>query len=436
MEKNLVNKFTLKILSLLIAIFIWFLVINIQNPVRTRVITDVPVTFANESYIESTNQVPLMAEGKDTVNVQVRAEASIINKINRENISAVADLTQIVNMDSNPIMVPVYVSYPGIDSQNIECTPQNIPIEIENRVSKEFTIAVNTGETKPEKGFEIGKTETSPDRVTIIGPESIVNKIGNVVARVDVNGMSASTTKQSELRIFDKNLDELSEKQMSYLKFDIPSTTVDVNVDLWKIRQDVPVEVQWQGEPRYGYYVFQASSTPNTINIAGTDEALKEFEENGNQLIVPEYLVDVSGKSEDYEVKIDLDKLLPEGIELATDVSETALITVKILPLNSKEYEIPVNRIAVNNKPAGTDLVFDREKVSVRILGTQDDLQNLEENQIALSIDLNSYKEGEYEVPVMVTLPEGYTSLEEVNVKLKLVKAAEVTEKNETEENE
>ena len=33
-------------------------------------------------------------------------------------------------------------------------------------------------------------------------------------------------------------------------------------------------------------------------------------------------------------------------------------------------------------------------------------------------------------------LPEGYTSLEEVNVKLKLVKAAEVTEKNETEENE
>ena len=88
MEKNLVNKFTLKILSLLIAIFIWFLVINIQNPVRTRVITDVPVTFANESYIESTNQVPLMAEGKDTVNVQVRAEASIINKINRENISS------------------------------------------------------------------------------------------------------------------------------------------------------------------------------------------------------------------------------------------------------------------------------------------------------------------------------------------------------------
>ena len=153
-------------------------------------------------------------------------------------------------------------------------------------------------------------------------------------------------------------------------------------------------------------------------------------------MIVPEYLVDVSGKSEDYEVKIDLDKLLPEGIELATDVSETALITVKILPLNSKEYEIPVNRIAVNNKPAGTDLVFDREKVSVRILGTQDDLQNLEEDQIALSIDLNSYKEGEYEVPVMVTLPEGYTSLEEVNVKLKLVKAAEVTEKNETEENE
>lgn len=81
--------------------------------------------------------------------------------------------------------------------------------------------------------------------MTIIGPESIMNKIGNVVAQVDVSGMSKDDTRQSEIKVYDKNLEELSEKQMSYLKFDIQSTTIDVNVELWKVKQDVPVEVKY-----------------------------------------------------------------------------------------------------------------------------------------------------------------------------------------------
>ena len=286
---------------------------------------------------------------------------------------------------------------------------------------------MNTGDTKPEKGYEVGKTETNPDRVTIIGPESIMNKIGNVVAQVDVSGMSKDDTRQSEIKVYDKNLEELSEKQMSYLKFDIQSTTIDVNVELWKVKQDVPVEVKYSGTVKAGYYVFQVSSTPNTISIAGTQEALKQFEEDGDKLIIPASLVNISGKSSDYEVKVNLEDLLPEDIELATDISETALVTVKILPLNSKEYEIPVNSITVNNKPSDTDLVFDREKITVRILGTEEALENLKEAQIALSIDLKSYGVGEYEVPVQITLPDGYTSLDTVKVKLKLVKAAEIT---------
>lgn len=324
-------------------------------------------------------------------------------------------------------MVPVYVSYSGIEEHNIEARPRNIPITIENRVSQEYTIAVNTGDTKPEKGYEVGKTETNPDRVTIIGPESIMNKIGNVVAQVDVSGMSKDDTRQSEIKVYDKNLEELSEKQMSYLKFDIQSTTIDVNVELWKVKQDVPVEVKYSGTVKAGYYVFQVSSTPNTISIAGTQEALKQFEEDGDKLVIPASLVNISGKSSDYEVKVNLEDLLPEDIELATDISETALVTVKILPLNSKEYEIPVNSITVNNKPSDTDLVFDREKITVRILGTEEALENLKEAQIALSIDLKSYSVGEYEVPVQITLPDGYTSLDTVKVKLKLVKAAEIT---------
>ena len=110
MKKSLMNKFTLKILSLLIAILIWLLVMNIENPSITQTYTDIPVTFVNESYIESMNNIALMVDGKDSVNVRIRAVSDTIKKLNKENITAVADLTQIIDMDSDPIMVPVTVT--------------------------------------------------------------------------------------------------------------------------------------------------------------------------------------------------------------------------------------------------------------------------------------------------------------------------------------
>ena len=80
MKKSLMNKFTLKILSLLIAILIWLLVMNIENPSITQTYTDIPVTFVNESYIESMNNIALMVDGKDSVNVRIRAVSDTIKR--------------------------------------------------------------------------------------------------------------------------------------------------------------------------------------------------------------------------------------------------------------------------------------------------------------------------------------------------------------------
>ena len=49
-------------------------------------------------------------------------------------------------------------------------------------------------------------------------------------------------------------------------------------------------------------------------------------------------------------------------------VDADACPVVAIVEQIAKEYEIPVNRIAVNNKPAGTDLVFDRTALEVSAL--------------------------------------------------------------------
>lgn len=427
MKKSLMNKSTLKILSLLIAILIWVVVKNVQDPMLVKVITRIPVTIVNESYLASKLEVPLLIEGQDTVNVKVKGRESVVKELAREDFTAVADMTQIISMETTPRMVPVKVSCEGLLDSDISVTPGNIQVDIEKQTSVEKIIAVNTGDTVPDKNYEVGVLKANPEKVTISGPESIVNKIDRVVAMVDVSDRKETRTElDSELKIYDKNQDELSEKQLSYLDLkEIRNNKIKVTAEFWKAQNKISLKAESSGSPKHGYQVSEIKLVPDTISIAGTDEALQKLAEAGNTLEIPGSMIDVSGKSSDFEVNIDLTELLPENTKLARDLNSSVIATVKILPYNSQDFELPATQIQTENIPEDMDLVFGQEKITVRLKGKDEDLKKLKPETVQMKIDLKGYKEGEYTVPVTVTLPGGYELVDEIAVKVKLVAKAE-----------
>lgn len=427
MKKSLMNKSTLKILSLLIAILIWVVVKNVQDPMLVKVITSIPVTIVNESYLASKLEVPLLIEGQDTVNVKVKGRESVVKELAREDFTAVADMTQIISMETTPRMVPVKVSCEGLLDSDISVTPGNIQVDIEKQTSVEKIIAVNTGDTVPDKNYEVGVLKANPEKVTISGPESIVNKIDRVVAMVDVSDRKETRTElDSELKIYDKNQDELSEKQLSYLDLkEIRNNKIKVTAEFWKAQNKISLKAESSGSPKHGYQVSEIKLVPDTISIAGTDEALQKLAEAGNTLEIPGSMIDVSGKSSDFEVNIDLTELLPENTKLARDLNSSVIATVKILPYNSQDFELPATQIQTENIPEDMDLVFGQEKITVRLKGKDEDLKNMKPETVQMKIDLKGYKEGEYTVPVTVTLPDGYEMVDEIAVKVKLVAKAE-----------
>lgn len=152
---------------------------------------------------------------------------------------------------------------------------------------------------------------------------------------------------------------------------------------------------------------------------------MQKLAEAGNTLEIPGSMIDVSGKSSDFEVNIDLTELLPENTKLARDLNSSVIATVKILPYNSQDFELPATQIQTENIPEDMDLVFGQEKITVRLKGKDEDLKNLKPETVQMKIDLKGYKEGEYTVPVTVTLPGGYELVDEIAVKVKLVAKAE-----------
>lgn len=426
MKKSLMNKFTLKILSLAIAVLIWLIVRNVQDPVIVQTFYDIPVTLVNESYLSNNMKIPLLIDGDDTVKVRIKAEESVIKELKKEDIVAQADMTQIY-MDATPKMVPVEVTCKGIADDNITVTPRNIQVDIENQTSVEKTIAVNTGDTTPDKDYEVGSLQANPEKVTISGPESIINKIDKVVAKIDVTGMKESNVElDSELKIYDKNQDELSEKQLSYLNLaGVQDNKIKIQAQFWKVQKNVKIGSEYSGSPQYGYEVDSVSVVPETLSLAGTDEALQKLAVEGNTLTIPASYIDVSGKDSDFDVKVDISELLPENMKLARDINSTVIATVKILPYNSRDYEVSPTQIKVENKPENMNYKFESDKIVARIKAKEEDLDNLKTDDIQMKIDLKDAKAGENTLPVTVTLPEGYELVEDITVKVALIEASE-----------
>lgn len=407
-KKKLTNNLLLKILSLAIALAIWLLVANINDPV---VVTsyDVPVTIQNSAYLESGGKTYQVLEQQQMVTVILRGNSSVVE--NRTgDIQAVADLTQIVDMDTTPVMVPVTATCDRVAAEDISVVPAAIGIEIEDMVSKDFTITVTAGDTTPSADYEVGTMEANPEKVTITGPESLIDKIDRVMAEVDTTPMNEDTTITSRLIIYDKNQDTLDETEMNYLKFDIGQPVVDIHVDLWRVRGDIQLAVNYSGSPAPGYQVGDVTITPSTISVAGTDEALAQLAVEGNTIEIPADAVVLEGQDSDVETRLTLSEYMPDDLVVANNV-ETAIVNVSIIPEGSQEFRVATRDIAIENLDDKLRLVFDTDSVTVRVRETGGQINDLTADEISLSADMKDRGAGDYEIQLEADLPDGYELL-------------------------
>ena len=420
LKQRLKNNWTLKLASVAIAFLIWLVVGNINDPIIQKVYSNVKVNITNGSYIESRGMTYRLDSNYQTVSVTLRGNSSKVTKRN-DDIVVEADLTQIVDMDSTPVMVPVTVKCKDISAENITVSPITIPIEIEERETKDFMIAVNYGDSVPGAGYEVGKIYTNPEKISVSGPESIIDKIDRVVANVSVEGMTVNSSKKANLIIYDKNQEIMSDKEMQYLTFDIGDSKVDVYVELWSTVSGVTFTCDPKGTPANGYAVSKIVTTPSEISLAGTEEALETLKKNGNQIEIPSRLVDIGNARETVECKIDLAEILPSGTKTVSNQAESIIVEVGILPLGSKQISLPTQNIQALNLTGELQTVFTDTALTVTVRGKEEDLKNVTAASIKASIDCSGLDEGTYNLPVTITLPNNITLLSEITANVQLV---------------
>ena len=422
-KRKITDNIPLKIMSVAVAVVVWLIVVNIDNPVGTNYYTLTNVELINKEYVESSDTIGKMCmpeEKQDSIRIAITTNKKIRDKIKVSDITATADLQQAVSLDTNPVMVPITVtcSVPGVTPNDIKVTPQNLSVNLDEKETQEFVVNVSRGDTKPGKDYEVGSLTANPEKVRITGPKSLVNKIDKVNATISLDGNTQDFTQDVNLTIIDKNQEALSDSEMNSLRIE-NNAKVSVTARLWKIRQGVGISAGYVGSPASGYQVGTVTTVPDTISVAGSTEGLETLTQNDNTITIPADSIDISGEYRDVERKISLKDLLPDNVKLTSDSSEDVWVTVSILPEGSREFTLSTKDIEVKNKPDDLQVTFETAQIEIRIKSDTEDLDDLNtETDIKASIDLKGKEEGNYKVPVTLSLPDGYETVENVSTEV------------------
>lgn len=298
MKKNL----STKIISLLFAIFMWFYIIQVQDPEVEKTVRNVPVQFT-KSELEARG-LTLVNDKEVQINVKIKGQRKYITGIKKEDITVVADVSNISAAGTYNIRTNAVISYGGVEV--LEQKPSTVSVTVEKIDERPMPVEVVT-KGKPKSGYRIGETSTSVEKVKIKGPESILGTIEKICVEVDVSGADKDVrASEVAIKYIGTSGDEIN-----------PPVTAEVEeVDvLCEILKEKEVEIHAVFAD--GSYVLDAAST-NKITVAGSEDAVKEINSVFTKPITSADIKD--GYAE-------VEFVLPEGVEVVGE--DTVKLKVK-----------------------------------------------------------------------------------------------------------
>ena len=324
---NLTDNLFLKILSVLIAILIWLVVMNINDAEKTTSFP-VPVELVNTEVITNNGKVFRVLEGSEFVTVKVRARKSIIDELDRTDFILTADMQKDLKYD-RMVGITVECKNKSINiDENVSLSRSNVEVSIEDSATEQFQVHVrHTGE--PNNGLVVGSMVPEQTIIKITGPVSLVEKIKTVEAMVDITGIPGMTVKTCELKLYDAAGGIIDN---TYLKYVGKNDGIDVTVSMLNTKT-VPLKFNYTGNPAENYAVKEVSYKPETVEIAGSAEVLSRI----FRWEIPAEAVDVSGIDEELQLVVDLAQYLPSGVILKNGEESSALVIVEVEYIEPEE---------------------------------------------------------------------------------------------------
>lgn len=413
MKTKIFNNLLLKILSVVAAILLWLMVVNIDDAIDSKPFRNVKVNMINTDILTTQGQMCRIEEGTDTVDLTVYARRSVLKDLKASDFIVTADMQKDLRYGS---MVKIEVEYTGNATiDRIEQSRENVLVSIEQSVTKQFKVSV---ETKGEcgNGLVVGSTIPAQTLIEITGPISTVERIKRVKAEVNITGITGTVVRTSTLQLLDGDENPVDGTYLNYIgkdsEFEVTVTTL--NKKLVGISFDIS-----QAAPE-GYGLNSISYTPETIEIAGLKSQIGPI----YNLDIPPEALNPDRESGKVVQTVDISQYLSSGLIIPNENDKEIVVTMEIVPFQSVSYLLTSGQIQFQNLPQGYTLdLSETPPLEVVVSGLEASLAGVSMENLSASVDLSEcQRAGTYQLPVTVTVPEGCEVPEDLKISVRLLR--------------
>lgn len=394
--KNLLTKdIGWKLLSFGLALGLWFVVINTQNPIETRNYSIYP-QIENEKILEENGLVATnLAELSNMrITVKIRGERISLDRLSKDQGSLKATInlsTALATLDYNtPIAIPIEISgYGSLELENK--LPEYASVTIERLVSADKKVVLNiTGSAWP--GYSISGTITEPEYVTVSGPESLVASVSEVRCEISVNEIQSDIVLSAPPAAYNADGEII---EGLYISADKVTATLHVTRN-----KTVPFSVSTTGWPVEGFVPGGITISPSDLEITGDTDTLKSV----SAITLP--AIDISDSTEDIVSEYLISDILPSGITAESTAPQKVTVIVKISEESQKTLSLSLDDItlekdASDNYSAEITSAF---PMNITLKGSKDALSELE--YILASVNISGLAPGSHSVELSFDLPD------------------------------
>ncbi len=385
------NEWQLKLLSLLLAILIWFLICEYVDPETDVSVSNIKISVNYEGSVPQKEGLGIMTTIEDTLSVKVSGSRDTIALMNPDKITAYLDLSKVTR--SGEYDLPVKVD---LGSQNLTVVSQSIStikVKFDKNIVANIKVNVKvSGDVAA--GYILEEPTMLNNYVTVTGPAALVDTLSAADIEIVQNHFVETNTFSCSYTFVDKNGDEVPK---TFLTTDVE--TIDVTVSVVK-EKTVPLTVSIVNSSGGKDSAFcTATVQPETITITGNAEVLDAI--NAIDLGV----IDVAERNNSFDTSITV--VLPNGVKNVNNV-ETVKVSVKFSNVQTKTFT--VRNIELQNLPDGTTAKIYESSILITVRGIPDDIKRLKADDIAVVVDVKNQvlPSGTNRLSANVVFPDEY----------------------------
>lgn len=391
MKKIIFNNIGLKILALLIAVIVWWVVMNIDDPLVKKTINGVSVELRNDDDLIDKGYIYEVESG-NVIAITVWAPESVAKELKSSDFIAYADLSQLSPLtDTANITVECVNSDVKNDIKEITSKIQVVKLSIDNKQTAE--VPVTTAIVgNPAENYVIGDISISQNKIDITGAASVIEKIVRAEIKYDVSNMMQSVNEMVTPVFYDENNNVVDTGAIQLSRNSLRLSVV-INPTKW-----IGITINPSVTVADDYKMVGYSLSFDQVKIAGTQESLA----NISAIDLPSDAIELTDVTESQDCVVNLANYLKASYKIVSGTTELT-VHIDIEPMVVKSYIVRKNGIAVNNLGDGLEAQIEDSYIEVKVKAIQEVHDSFNMDVLNPNIDLKGYGPGEYEVPVILS---------------------------------